>query len=117
MRPSNAHTGSGVMTIRMSTAIAADWLPAFRRDGYFVFGGLAPVAAVEAARRRIGRDLAENYDPARQTEYDHQSYCPDIRSSNEIENLLTNRDVRSMVDAALGWERIRYDHGQIAIRG
>lgn len=93
-----------------------DWKRCLRDDGYVLFPGMAPDALVEAARDRIDRDLRDNFDPARQTEYDHISACPDIRGALEIEQLLTKTPIRDRLDEALSWTRIDHDRGQIAIR-
>lgn len=87
-----------------------------RRDGYALFPGLAPPALVADARSAIDDDLARNYDPSRQSEYDHQSYCPNLRGTPPIMRLLTDAPIRELLDAAIGWTSLGYDGGQIAIR-
>ena len=68
------------------------------------------------ALKAIERDLAENYDPGRQLEYDNQSYCPDLRGTPPIMGLLETSPARDMLDEALGVDNVEWDAGQIAIR-
>src|SRR5215472_2869703 len=58
-----------------------DWQNHLRRDGYVHFHRLCPETAITSARCAIDHDLATNYDANRQVEYDHRSYCPDLRST------------------------------------
>jgi hypothetical protein len=51
-----------------------------------------------------------------QSEYDNISYCPDLRDKPPISELLTHSPAKAILDHALGWNEIEYDHGQIAIR-
>lgn len=92
------------------------WRSVLRRDGYARFERLVPLPLIHAARKIIDRDVEEHYDPSRQAEYEHQSYCPGIRKHEAISRLLTNQAVAALVDEALGWDQLGYDCGQIAIR-
>lgn len=92
------------------------WKERLRRDGYVHFRELVSAKLIRAARESIDADLAANYDPARQMEYDHQSFCPEIRRSYEIASLYRNSGVQSVVESVLGLDRVRCDPGQIAIR-
>lgn len=87
-----------------------------RRDGWVRLPGAVPHALVESASAAIAGDLASNFDPARQSEYDHRSYCPDLRGTPVIRDLLTKTAARDYLDAWLGWDAIGHDGGQIAIR-
>jgi hypothetical protein len=94
----------------------AGWRAGLVRDGYALFPNVIPESLAEAARAAIARDLAERFDPARQMEYDQQSYCPDLRAAPEIMALLLNSPVRALLDAAIGFDQLVYGPGQIAIR-
>jgi len=93
------------------------WTESFLRDGYAVFRGAVPAEAVAEARRRIDEDVAKNYDPRREAEYDSRSFCPDLLGTPEILNLLHNRGVRDKVSALVSPRKLAFDNqGQIAIR-
>jgi hypothetical protein len=92
------------------------WHQQFRSDGYAVFRNLVPQTRVDAALNAIADDLENNYDARRQAEYDNQSYCPALRGTSPITNLLTKSPAREILDDALGWKNISVDGGQIAIR-
>jgi ectoine hydroxylase-related dioxygenase (phytanoyl-CoA dioxygenase family) len=85
-------------------------------DGYAVFPGLVSRSNMEPAKQKIEQDLRTNYDVNRQAEYDHRSYCPDIRRAPEIAKLSSSPAVSSVVDNALGLKRISWSPAQIAIR-
>jgi hypothetical protein len=87
-----------------------------RHGGWVRYPGSVPDALLASARSAIELDLAQNFDPNRQVEYDHQSYCPDLRGTLPITNLLTHSPARHVLDELLGWENIGHDRGQIAIR-
>jgi hypothetical protein len=93
-----------------------DWRTSFRRDGYALFSELCPQPVVRAARSAIDRDLQTNYDPARQTEYDHQSYCPALRGSRRLMALLLKSGIDARLDAVIGFDRLLYGNAQIALR-
>jgi hypothetical protein len=92
------------------------WLASFEKNGYALFPRLLDEKTVKAARRRIDKDLAKNYDPARKTEYDNQSFCPDIRNSDEITALFKHPQVQRRVGALVSLDQLGFDPGQIAIR-
>jgi hypothetical protein len=92
------------------------WCATLLRDGYRLFPDLAPRPLVEAANDAIQEDLERNFDPARQLQYDHQSYCPDIRSSHAIRALLENAAVTARVDAVVEYANLVVGPPQIAIR-
>lgn len=93
-----------------------DWRRQLREQGFAHFRGLVPAPLVRDALGAIARDLEENYDPARQLEYDNQSYCPGLRGTPPVMNLLEASPARGLLDEALGVERVEWDAGQIAIR-
>lgn len=93
-----------------------DWRTRFRRDGYAVFAGLCPQRLVRAARAAIDRDLETNFDPARQIEYDHQSYCPAILGTRRLMALLLQSGISAKLDGIIGFDRLVRDKGQIALR-
>jgi len=96
--------------------ITQNWREKLRTQGYAVFPKLTPQPLVAAARRAIDIDLRGNFDPARQTEYDHQSYCPDLRGTHVIASLLRQSPISTVIDEALGWDNVAHDGGQIALR-
>ncbi len=95
---------------------AEDWRTGLKRDGYACFPGLCPQPLVAAARAPIDRDLAENFDPSRQIEYDHRSYCPDLRGTPPLMALLLESGITAKIDEVLGFDRLDYNPAQIALR-
>ncbi len=93
-----------------------DWRARFRRDGYAFFAGLCPQPLVRAARSAIDRDLDANFDPARQIQYDHQSYCPALLGSRRLMALLLKSGISAKLDEVIGFGRLARDNGQIALR-
>ena len=93
-----------------------NWQEHLRAHGYAHFAGITPEPLVRAARQAIELDLTTNFDPGRQAEYDNRSYCPDLRRSPPIMNLLTESPVLKVLDDIFGLDQIDWDGGQIAIR-
>jgi hypothetical protein len=93
-----------------------NWQAQLKRDGYALFPKLCPQVLVEAARAAIDQDLAENFEPKRQIEYDHRSYCPGLRSSAPLMALLFDSGIVAKLDAVLGFERLDCNPAQIALR-
>lgn len=93
-----------------------NWQEQLRVQGYAHFPGLTPEALVASARKAIDLDLKSNYEPERQLEYDSQSYCPDLRATPPIMDLLVKSPVQNILEEALGLDKIDCDKGQIAIR-
>lgn len=93
-----------------------NWQKQLRAYGYAHFPRLVPEPLVTAARSAIAVDLQQNYDARRQLEYDNQSYCPDLRGTPPIMNLLEASPARAILDEALGSDKVEWDKGQIAIR-
>ena len=94
-----------------------DWKHNLRTNGYHLFPRLASQELVERARLAIDHDIQINYDKSRQSEYDHQSYCPNLRKSPAISDLLIKSPIYNILDEAFGWENIKeFSGGQIAIR-
>ena len=93
-----------------------DWRIRLRRDGYVRFRSLCPETLIRAARLAIDRDLSTNYDPSRQIEYDHRSYCPDLRGAPPLMALLLDSGITAKLDEVIGFKRLGYDVGQIALR-
>lgn len=87
-----------------------------RQNGWALFPGTVSSDLVTSAIAAIKADCAENYDAARQREYDNVSFCPDLRDKPPISKLLTHSTGRSILDRALGWHEIEFSPGQIAIR-
>jgi ectoine hydroxylase-related dioxygenase (phytanoyl-CoA dioxygenase family) len=95
---------------------AGDWRRQLKRDGYAHFRGLCPPALIAAARAAIDADLAADYDPARQLEYDHQSYCPALRQAPALMALLLESGAAAKLDEIVGWDRLGASNAQIALR-
>lgn len=88
-----------------------------RRRGWILLRGGVGAAAIARANAAIDRSLVERYEPQRQLEYDHRSYCPELRSAPPIVDLLAQQPLRGVLDALLGWEGLQgRGHAQIAIR-
>jgi hypothetical protein len=104
------------MSAAATLAEGEDWRDRLRRDGYIHFPGLCPETVVSAARRAIDHDLLINYDPERQIEYDHRSYCPALRGTPPIVALLLESGITAKLDEVIGFRRLGYDGGQIALR-
>jgi hypothetical protein len=92
------------------------WQAQLRNEGYAQIPGLVPSHLVTAALAAIRFDLQHHYDAGRQSEYDAQSYCPDLRGAAVITDLLVKSPVINILDEAFGLRKISWDGGQIAIR-
>lgn len=92
------------------------WQEHFRNQGYVRFEGLTPGPLVMAARKAIEHDLDTNYQPELQLEYDNRSYCPNLKGTPSIMNLLLKSPVHNILDEIFGLDHIDWDQGQIAIR-
>jgi hypothetical protein len=93
-----------------------DWREHLRADGYAHFPWLVPRPLVDAALEAVGRDMLGNYDPRRQLEYDHRSYCPDLLGTPPVMNLLEASPARDVLEEVFGPGGVEWDRGQIAIR-
>lgn len=93
-----------------------NWRENIRTNGYAFFPKLTPEHLTRAALEAIEHDLAENYDPQRKVEYDNISFCPDLRGSTVITDLLRRSPIWQILDEAIGTEKLDHDGGQIAIR-
>ena len=93
-----------------------NWRVRLKREGYVQFPGLCPASLVAAARDAIDDDLAANYDPARQIEYDHRSYCPALRRAPVLTSLLLESGITAELDAVIGFDRLTWYDAQIALR-
>jgi len=92
------------------------WQEQLRTQGFAQFPRLTPEPLTKAARDAIELDLSSNYDPNRQTEYDNQSYCPELKGTSPIMNLLLQSPVHNILDELFEITNIDWDKGQIAIR-
>jgi hypothetical protein len=104
------------MSVAVNMAEGKDWQIRLRRDGYALFRNLCPEPIVSSARLAIDHDLATNYDPSRQVEYDHLSYCPALRCSPLLMALLLESGITAKLDEVIGFHRLRYGACQIALR-
>jgi hypothetical protein len=93
-----------------------NWRDRLRTLGFAHFPGLTQRTLITAALEAIEFDLRSNYDPERQTEYDSQSYCPQLRGTPPIMNLLLQSPVQNMLEEVFELNKIGWDGGQIAIR-
>jgi hypothetical protein len=93
-----------------------NWQEHLRAHGYAHFVGITPEPLVTSALNSIELDRAGNYDPERQVEYDNRSYCPDLRATPPIMNLLIESPIHKVLDEVFGLDQIDWDKGQIAIR-
>jgi hypothetical protein len=93
-----------------------NWKEQLRTQGFAQFPRLTPVPLINAARDAIEHDLNNNYDPERKVEYDNQSYCPDLKGTAPIMNLLEQSPARNLLDEIFEIDNIDWDKGQIAIR-
>ena len=98
------------------SSAAMDWRIHLHRDGYVMFPGLCPQPIVRAARAAIDQDLATNYDAQRQLEYDNRSYCPQLRGAAVLLSLLLDSGITAKLNEVIGFDKLGYDGGQIAIR-
>ena len=96
--------------------VGVNWRDDLRKQGYAFFHNLIPKPLVIDACEAIKCDLADNYNPRRKMEYDNQSYCPTLRGTPVITALLRESPISGVLDDLLGWDNIRHDGGQIAIR-
>jgi hypothetical protein len=91
---------------------------AFYNDGYVVLPGLVPAEQVRHAKRAVNRSLGRGIDPHRITEYESQSFCPELRNDPVIWDLLRANESRAVVESLVGPGSIDPDdlHPQLAIR-
>lgn len=82
------------------------WQEQLRTQGFALFPGLTPEPLVRAAREAIETDLSSNYDPERKTEYDNRSFCPDLKGTPPIMNLLVQSPVHNLLDDIFSWRRL-----------
>jgi phytanoyl-CoA dioxygenase PhyH len=102
----------------IAKAFGQDWRRSLRRDGYARFPNLCPAPLVTAARVAIDQDLATNYDPKRQVEYDYKSYCPALQRSPVLLALLTESGIAAKLHQAIGLDQLTlcFNVAQIALR-
>lgn len=93
-----------------------NWREQLRTQGYARFPQLTPGPLIKAALDAIENDLSTNYDPARKTEYDNRSFCPDLKGTPPIKNLISQSPVYNILDEIFEIDNIDWDGGQIAIR-
>lgn len=92
------------------------WQQQLRTQGFAHFPRLTPEPVIKAALDAIKIDLSSNYDAERQIEYDNQSYCPDLKGTPPIMDLISQSPVHNLLDEIFGIDNIDWDKGQIAIR-
>lgn len=90
------------------------WQLRLRRDGYAHFRGLCPAVLIAEARAAIDADIATNYNPAQQIEYDNLSYCPALRRAPVLMALLEQSGIAAKLDDVIGFDRLGYHNAQIA---
>lgn len=92
------------------------WQEDLVRDGFVLFEGMCPFPTFLTANQAIDDDLEHHYDPERQEEYDHRSYCPELRKTPAISALLTESGAKGPLNSLFGFRNLRHHDGQIAIR-
>lgn len=93
-----------------------NWKERLRTEGFAHFPQLTPEPLTKAALDAIEIDLASKYDPERQSEYDNQSYCPYLKGTPAIMNLISQSPIYNILDEIFEVNNIDWDKGQIAIR-
>lgn len=93
-----------------------NWQEHLRTQGFAHFPDLTPEPLIRAALEAIEMDLNSNYDAERQVEYDNRSYCPDLKGTPPIMNLLLQSPVHDLLDEIFEAHKLGWDGGQIAIR-
>lgn len=91
-----------------------NWQQQLRTQGFARFPRLTPEPLLKAALEAIEIDLSSNYDAERQTEYDNQSYCPDLKGTPPIMNLISQSPVHNLLDEIFEIDNIDWDKGQSA---
>ena len=89
---------------------------ALRRDGYVHLPEVVPAQLLADARAAVDHDLATNFDRSRQAEYDHRSYCPDLRVAEPIAALYQCTELQSLLGQVLDPSQLECAPGQIALR-
>jgi hypothetical protein len=86
--------------------------------GFVKLPGIVPPELVRTALQAINSSLGEQgIAPQRLTEFRAQSYCPELRSSPPITDLLTRSSLWDAAESAIGVGAIRpVKGGQIALR-
>jgi hypothetical protein len=92
------------------------WSDRLRQAGYVHLPALLPSELITAARDTVAENLAAHYDESRLVEYNHRSWCPEIRDASQLTALIEDPAVRAVCDAALGKGRYDVSQAQIAIR-
>jgi Phytanoyl-CoA dioxygenase (PhyH) len=93
-----------------------NWQAQLRQQGFAQFGELTPRPLIDAALDAIEIDRNTNFDPERQIEYDNRSYCPGLRATSPIMNLLSQSPVLNLLDEIFELDKIGWSDGQVAIR-
>ncbi|MHB8508530.1 MAG: phytanoyl-CoA dioxygenase family protein [Candidatus Dormibacteria bacterium] len=74
----------------------------FRRNGYVVLSGLVPDALINLALRAVNESLGHGVDPSSLDEFRNVSFCPELRTSAPITDLVKIRPVRAAVESLIG---------------
>lgn len=86
-------------------------------NGYVHVPGVVPQVLVDRALTAINHSLGEGIDPAQINIYRSQSYCPELRKSPVIADLLNKSPAIDLAQSAIGTEKIQpVTGGQIALR-
>ncbi len=91
---------------------------ALYKDGFVKLPGIVPQELVHAALRAINASLgSQGIDPARLNTFRAQSYCPEIKKTAAITDLLYGSPLWSLAQSAIGQDAVeQIDSGQIALR-
>jgi Phytanoyl-CoA dioxygenase (PhyH) len=87
-------------------------------DGFVKLPAIVPTEAVHTALRTINASLGTlGIDPKQLDVFRTQSYCPELRDTAAITDLLYNSPLWNIAESAIGSGAIRAaTHGQIALR-
>jgi phytanoyl-CoA dioxygenase PhyH len=89
----------------------------FYRDGYVLLPNVVPQDMVDAALRAINADLGKGVDPARVTTFEAQSYCPDVKPTAAITDLVMKTPVWPLAESLTAPGVLNpVEAGQIALR-
>lgn len=86
-------------------------------NGYTVVPGVVPQVMVQAARRAINNELGEGMEPSQMSIFRSQSYCPQVKNTPVITDLLNKTPAFALAESLLGEGNFRpAGGGQIALR-
>lgn len=85
--------------------------------GYVVIPGVVPRVMIDAALRAINASVGQGMDTDKMPIYRAQSYCPDVRNTPVITDLLMRTPAWQIAESAIGEGKLKpRSGGQIALR-